>query len=214
MSVLMPSVPTFSDSRLPALLTQARLRRAGLGVFFRPKQLEAAGIGYEQLRRLVANGTVEHVARGLYHLSSAEPTEQHDLAAACAKAPNAIVCLLSALQAHEIGTQVPREIWLAIPHKARAPRVPNARVRLLRFSGAAWRYGVIDAHFEGVPARITTPARTIVDCFRYERLIGREAAMEALREALRRKQVTADALYRALEALPSRRLRAVLEATA
>ena len=90
--------------------------------------------------------------------------------------------LLSALSVHEIGTQVPREVWLAIPHKARAPRVRVAKVRLLRFSGAAWTYGVEDTEFEGVPARITSPARTVVDCFRFQSLIGREAAHEALRD--------------------------------
>lgn len=195
-------------------LTQDRLRSAGLGVFFRPSQLEALGMGYDQLRNLVAAGTVERVARGLYRLADAEPTEQHTLAAACARVPRSIVCLLSALQVHGIGTQLPREVWLAIPHKARAPRVPGIKIRLLRFSGAAWSYGVSDTEFEGVHAHITDPARTVVDCFRFERLVGREAAMEALREGLRKKQVTTDALYRTLDVLPSRRLHRVLEAMA
>jgi predicted transcriptional regulator of viral defense system len=194
-------------------LTSDRLRDVGLGAFFRPNQLESLGIGYDQLRRLVAAGFVRRVGRGLYRLADAEATEHHTLAATCARVPRSVVCLLSALLVHGIGSQLPREVWLAIPHKARAPQVPGTRVRLLRFSGASWTYGVGDTQFEGVPARITNPARTVVDCFRFERLIGREAAMEALRDALRQKLVTADALFRTLEVLPSRRLRAVLEAT-
>ena len=162
----------------------------------------------------MAAGAVERVARGLYRLASAEPTERYSLAAVCAQVPRSVVCLLSALQVHGIGTQLPREVWLAIPHKARAPRVSGIKVRLLRFSRAAWSYGVSDTEFESVPARITNPARTVVDCFRFERLVGREAAMEALRDALRRKKVTIDALYRTLEVLPSRRLVRVLEAMA
>jgi predicted transcriptional regulator of viral defense system len=208
-------MPTFSPSQVkPASLTVDHLRRAGLGAVFRPSQLEAAGIGYEYLRRLVASGAVERIARGLYRLVAAEPTERHSLATVCARVPDSVVCLLSALQVHGIGSQLPSEVWLAIPHKARPPRVTGTKIRLLRFSGAAWTYGVANTEFEGVPARITNPTRTVVDCFRFERLVGREAAMEALRDALRRKRVTTDALFRTLEVLPSRRLRAVLEAMA
>lgn len=192
-------------------LKEDGLREAGLGAFFRPGQLEALGISYDHLQRLVAAGAVERVARGLYRLAEVEPTEQYTLAAVCARVPDSIVCLLSALNVHDIGTQLPADVWLAIPHKARAPRVPDIRIRLMRFSGAAWTYGVAKTHFEGVPARITNPARTVVDCFRFERLVGREAAMEALRDVLRHKIVTADQLTRTLEVLPSRRLSATLD---
>jgi predicted transcriptional regulator of viral defense system len=208
-------MPTFSEnSDQQGSLTIERLRRAGIGSIFRPTQLERAGIPYDRLRRLVAAGTVERIGRGVYRLVGAEPTERHTLAVVCARVPDSVVCLLSALQVHEIGSQLPAEVWLAIPHKARPPRMAGTRIRLLRFSGAAWTYGIARTEFEGVPARITNPARTIVDCFRFERLVGREAAMEALRDGLRRKRVTTDALFRTMEVLPSRRLRAVLEALA
>ena len=113
---------------------------------------------------------------------------------------------------HEIGTQLPRQVWIAIPHKARPPTLEDASVRLVRFSGAAWTYGVQETKFEDVPARITSPARTIVDCFRFQRLVWREAALEAVQEALRDRKVTTAALTRTLEVLPSRRLSAILEA--
>lgn len=196
-------------------LSEDRLRAAGLGAFFRPSQLEEAlGLDYNELRSLVASGTVEHVAHGLYHLADAEPTENHTLAAVCALVPRSIVCLLSALKVHGIGSQLPSEVWLAIPHKARAPRIGFTKVRLLRFSGAAWSYGVESIELEGVPARITSPARTVVDCFRFESQIGREAALEALRDVLRRRRVSIDALFRAEEVLPSRSLRAALQVIA
>jgi predicted transcriptional regulator of viral defense system len=133
---------------------------------------------------------------------------------ACARVPNSVVCLLSALRVHGIGTQAPATVWLAIPHKARVPRLPGLRLRLVRFSGPAWTFGVRATSFEGVPARITTPARTVVDCFRFERLVGREVAMEALEDALRQRKVTIAELARVEEILPSRRLRAVLDARA
>jgi len=190
---------------------EERLRQGGLGAFFRPGQVEEAGVSRQELRTLVRHGAVERVGRGLYRLADAEPTEHYSLAAVCARVPESIVCLLSALGVHEIGTQLPYEVWLAIPHKAEPPRISGIEVRLLRFSGAAWTYGIEHTQFEGVPARITSPARTIVDCFRFERRIGREAALEALHDALRERKVSVDALYHTLDVLPSRRLRAALE---
>ena len=192
-------------------LNQDTLHEAGIGNFFRPSQLEPLGIPYHKLRQLEAEETVERVGWGLYRLADAEPTERYSIASVCARVPHAIVCLLSALQVHEIGTQLPRQVWIAIPHKARPPSRGNVGIHLVRFSGAALRCGLQDTKFEEVPARITSPARTVVDCFRFQRLIGREAALEALREALRDRKVTASGLMRVLEVLPSRRLRAILE---
>lgn len=196
-------------SRKPALIE--RLRAAELGAFFRPSQVAEAGLTRDQLRTLVRRGKVDHIGRGLYRLADAEPTEDYSLAMACARVPNSVVCLLSALRVHGIGTQAPVAIWLGIPHKARGPRLPELRLRIVRFSGPAWTFGVKAIAFEGVPARITNPARTVADCFRFERLVGAETAMEALKDALRQRKVTLAELSRVEEVLPSRRLRAALD---
>ncbi len=184
---------------------------AGLGSFFRPSQLESAGLSRDRLRTLVRRGEVEHVGRGIYRLARADPTENYSLAMACARVPNSVVCLVSALRVHEIGTQSPAEVWLAIPHKARAPRCLSLRLRIVRFTGAAWTYGVKETSFEGVPARITSPARSVVDCFRFERLVGAEIAMEAFHDALRQRKTTVAELSRVERMFPSRRLRAALD---
>lgn len=188
-----------------------RLRAAGITGFFRPGQLEAAELTRDQIPALLRSGAVERVGRGLYRIADAEPTENYSLAMACARVPNSIVCLLSALRVHGIGTQAPAEVWLAIPHKARAPRLRELRLRIVRFSGPAWSFGVQTTEFEGVPARITSPARTVADCFRFERLVGPETAIEALQDALRQRKVTVAELARVVEVLPSRRLRAALD---
>ena len=185
-------------------LSANRLRTAGLGAFFRPSQVAALGITYDQLRRLEADGSVERIARGLYRLASAEITEHYTTASVCARVPGAIVCLLSALLAHDIGTQLPRHVWIAIPHKARSPKVPELPIRVIRFSGPSLRYGVRQTEFEGVPGRITSPARTVVDCFRFRRLIGMDVAMEATREALRERKASVDEIWRAAEACRAR----------
>ncbi len=185
---------------------------ARLGAFFRPKDAEEVGLTYDTLRGLVRDGAVERVSWGLYRRLDMDPTENHSLARACARLPEAIVCLLSALQVHGIGTRVPAQVWLAVANKARAPVSRGIKIRLVRFSGAAWTYGVVPVEFEGVTTRITDPARTVVDCFRYESRVGREAGKEALYDALAQKKVTVDALYRALDVLPSTKLRATLAA--
>lgn len=188
-----------------------RFRDAGLGAFFRPSDLEAAGMTRHQLPTLVRSGQVERIGRGLYRLTAWPPTEDYSLAMACARAPNSIVCLLSALRVHGIGTQASAAVWLAIPHKAHPPRLRELRLRIVRFSGPAWTVGVEEIEFEGVPARITSPARTVADCFRFERLVGPEAAMEAMQDGLRRRIVTIAELSRVNDVLPSRRLSAALD---
>jgi predicted transcriptional regulator of viral defense system len=187
-------------------------RIARLGGFFRPSKAKEAGISDGDLHGMVRDGLVEHVSWGLYRRADVEPTENHSLAAVCARVPQAIVCLLSALQVHGIGTRVPAGVWIAVPNKARAPRLRGIKLQLVRFSGPALTCGVEAIDLEGVAARITSPARTVIDCFRFERRIGREAAKEALYDALQRRLVTVDAIYRVLDELPSTRLRATLEA--
>lgn len=180
-------------------LKQEWLQDKGIGSFFRPQDLVPVGIGFGELQKLVDAGTVERLARGLYRLVNAKPTEHDSLAAVCARVPSAIVCLLSALTYYEIGTQMPTRIWIAIPHKARAPRLQGFPIRLVRFSGPALHYGIKSIRLEGVPARITSPARTVVDTFRFRRIVGRDVALEALRESLRERKVTADDIWRAAE---------------
>jgi len=183
-------------------LNQSQLEQAGLGAFFRPRDLDPLGINTAELRQLATAGVVERISRGLYHLAEAEPTEHHSLAAVCARVPDAVLCLLTALRYHELGTQLPREVWIGIARKARAPQLPALPVRVVRFNAAQLQYGVEDVRLEGVPARITNPARTVVDCFHpwQLRLVGQVVALEALREVLLARKATPDEIARTDEA--------------
>ena len=174
-----------------------RLRSSGLGSFFRPRDAEAAGITYAELRRLEKGDMVEREARGLYHRTDMELTRFHDIAAVCARVPEAVVCLLTALDVHEIGTQLPRQIWIAIPQRDRTPTQTERSVRVMRFSGASLRYGVEDIEFEGVRARITNAARTVVDCFRFRSRVGYDVALEALDDVLLDRKASRDQIWRA-----------------
>lgn len=185
-------------------LTPARLEAAGIGAFFRPRDLEALEIPFAELQRLVAGGVVEKVGPGLYRLAEAEPSEFETLAMVASAIPGAIVCLLSALTLHGIGTQVPHEVWLALDRKARKPSRVPARVHIVRFSGPALNYGIESRPILGVQVHVTSPARTIVDCFRYRSKIGLDVALEALREGIKMRAVTVDEIVRAAEVLRAR----------
>ncbi len=184
----------------------ASLQDLGPQTFFRARDAAELGVHSRALRELADEGAVERVARGLYRITAAELTEHYSLAAVCARVPEAIVCLLTALNVYELGTQLPRKVWIAIPHKARAPRAPELPIRVVRFSGASLHYGIVETTFDGVPARITSPARTVVDCFRFRRLFGIHVAFEVLRDALHDRKATADQIWRAAEACRAKSL--------
>jgi predicted transcriptional regulator of viral defense system len=180
-------------------LTKARLEAAGVGAFFRPRDLEPLGISFKQLQGLVSRGAVEKLGEGLYRLSEIEPTELETIAMVASAVPHAIMCLLSALWIHDIGTQSPHEVWIALNRKSRAPARLPTKVRIVRFSGAMLTYGVMRRSVLGVPVSITSPARTVVDCFRYRNKFGIDVAMEALRDAIRRRKTTVDEISRAAD---------------
>ena len=148
---------------------------------------------------MVRRSEVERVARGLYRLSDASATEHETLATVAARVPGAVVCLLSALQFHGIGTQSPRHVWIAIDRKARLPRMGHLPVRVVRFSEALMQTGIGTHKVQGVTVRMTSPARTVVDCFRYRRKIGLDIALEALQDAIRSKVTTAAAIMKMAE---------------
>ena len=189
-------------------LSVAELQAAGIGAFFRPRDIDSLGVSYRQLRRLVAAGAVEDLGGGLYRLSKIEPTELETVAMVAAAVPHAVVCLMTALRVHEIGTESPHEVWIAIDRKARRPARTPAQVRVVRFSKAMLTYGVVRRRMLGVPVSITSPARTVVDCFRYRNKFGVDTALEALRDTLRQRLATVDEIMRAASVC---RARTVLE---
>jgi predicted transcriptional regulator of viral defense system len=168
-------------------------RRKGL---FRLSEAIAAGIHPEHVRRLTNRGDLTRVGRGLYALPAQQATEYHTLAEIAKRVPKGIVCLLTALRFHGLGTQNPREVWVAVDRRAGIPRVDFAPVRIVRISGEALTSGVDPHNIENVPVRITSPARTVVDCFKFRNKIGIDVAVEALREYRRLRKGTADELWR------------------
>ena len=180
-------------------LDTAELREAGIGAFFRPRDLAPLGISHRRLQGLVSRGIAENFGNGLYRLTEVPATELETIAMVAAAIPNSVVCLLTALHFHDIGTQSPHETWIALDRKARKPAHHRTRLRIVRFSGPMLTYGVLHRTALGVPFRITSPARTVVDCFRYRNKFGIDVALEALDDVLRSRTATVDEIMRAAE---------------
>lgn len=162
---------------------------------FRLKEARALGLHPEQIRRLTRQGHLTRLGRGLYAPATAEPGEYHTLAEVAKRVPRGIVCLLTALRFHALGTQHPREVWLAVDRRAAIPKLDVVPVRIVRMSGAALTTGIEEHQVEGVTVRVTSPARTVVDCFKFRNKIGVDVAVEALRDYRRMKAGTVDELW-------------------
>ncbi len=161
----------------------------------RPLDLDSHGLPREYLSRLYRKGLLAKTGRGLYVHPDAEPTEQRTLAEVSKRVPEGVVCLVSALQYHELTTQMPPVVWLAIDRKARLPRVPQLPLKIVRFSGKALTEGIEEQKIEGVPVKVYSAAKTVADCFKYRNKIGLDIAVEALRECLRYHKCLNDDLY-------------------
>lgn len=189
---MIPHMPRTDRARVLDLA-----RRSG---FVEARSVARAGIHTQVLTRLVAEGALERVARGRYRLASAEITEHHGLVLASVAAPHGVVCLLSALAFHDIGTQLPAEVWFAIERGRSEPRVPGLRIRVVRYSGPAFSHGIERHRIEGQPVRVYGVAKTLADLFKARHRVGLDVALEALREAWRDRRFTMDDLDRAARA--------------
>jgi len=165
----------------------------------RPRDLDELGIPREYLRRLCDEGVLERPGRGIYVATGAEPGENQTLAEACRRVPRGVVCLLSALRFHDLTTQAPFEIWMAIPPKAWLPQVDYPPLRIVRFSGEALAYGVEGHVIEKVAAQVYSPAKTVADCFKFRNKIGLDVAIEALRDCWHQRRATMDQLWEAAQ---------------
>ncbi len=167
----------------------ARLPKSAQPSILTARDFQTQGIPREYLSRRHRSGQLERVARGIYRQPEAQVTEHHDLAVAALRVPRGVVCLLSALQFHELTTQLPGEIWLALDRKAHRPNsTDGTSLRIVRFSGAALAEGVEEHTIEGVRVRIYNPAKTVADSFKYRNKIGVDVAIEALRDVWRKRQ--------------------------
>lgn len=161
----------------------------------RARDLTAQALPTILLSRLVAAGKLERVARGIYSLPGQALSEHRSLAEVSLRMPRGVVCLLSALRVHGIGTQAPFEVWLAIPPHTPTPRLDQPALRVVRMSGPALSEGVEPIDIDGVQVPVFSAAKTVADCFKFRNKIGLDVALEALRDGWAQRKLTMDALW-------------------
>ncbi|MCX8492764.1 MAG: type IV toxin-antitoxin system AbiEi family antitoxin domain-containing protein [Chthoniobacterales bacterium] len=171
---------------LPKALKKAPVQRM--------RDLESLGLSRPRVRSLVDQGVLEKASRGLYILRSADVTENRTLAEVGKRVPHGVICLLSALRFHDLTTQSPHEVWIALERSAWSPKLEHLNLRIVRFSGIAFEEGHQEHIIEGVPVQITSPAKTVADCFKYRNKIGIDVALEALRQVRRKRLCSLDEL--------------------
>jgi len=179
--------------------TNALLRIATKGTV-RARDLDTGKIPRAYLRRLTERGLLEQVDRGLYRRANAPVTELTSVADVAKRVPHAIVCLLSALQIHELTTEAPHAVWIMIDRHARVPKLRYPKLEIVWASGRARTHGIERRTIEGVRVQLTTPAKTVADCFRYRRHVGLDVALAALRDYFRKHRGGIDALVAAARA--------------
>ena len=148
-------------------------------------------------RAVLAGWSLDRILPMLQKISDAPLTEHHGLARVGARVPHGVVCLLSALQFHDIGTQSPSDVWLALPRGTWEPRCDWPPMRFVRLSGPALTALVQEHVVEGIRVRVYSPAKTVVDCFRFRNKIGLDVALEALRDCLKQRKASIDDLWKA-----------------
>jgi predicted transcriptional regulator of viral defense system len=162
----------------------------------RTRDVCAAGGSRVTLAKLVQDGHLSKLGRGLYALPDRPFSENGALAEVLAKSKHGVVCLISALRFHELTTQQSSEIWLTIPHKAHPPKFDHPPLRIVHMSGEAMTAGIENANIGGANVRVFCLAKTVADCFKFRNKLGLDVALEALNEAWSARRVTMDELWR------------------
>ena len=162
----------------------------------RASDLDAISAPRVVLTRLTTAGVLERVGRGLYRLPSHSGSEHEGLATIATKVPQAVFCLLTALQFHELTTQLPRQIWIAMPRGSHVPRIDYPPVKMVQMTGDVYSEGVETVERDGVALRVYGVAKTVADCFKHRNKIGLDVALEALKDVRAKRKASADDLWR------------------
>jgi predicted transcriptional regulator of viral defense system len=169
------------------------VKKAGI---LRPRDLAAHGLPRTHLQRLCEQGLLERISYGLYRVVVAGLTEKQSLAETARRVPDGVLCLLTALQFHELTTQSPHEVWVAVRAKAWRPKAGTVPLRIFHLSGPAFEHGVEAHEVGGVTLRVYSAAKTVADCFKFRSKVGLDVALEALRDYRKRNSGGMDALWR------------------
>lgn len=181
------------DTTLPTEQVLALVQEKGI---VRPRDVAALGLSPTHLQRLYEQGRIQRSGRGVYLPVDAQPDEHLSLSETALRSPNGVICLISALEFHGLTTQLPHEVWLALPPRVYHPRSEWPPLKVVSMTGAAFTEGIEEHLLNGVTVRIYSPAKTVADCFRFRNKVGLDVALEALKDIRRKRVATLDELWR------------------
>ena len=162
----------------------------------RTAQALKAGIHPKTLYAMRDSGVLELISRGVFRLSDSPPLSNPDLVTVAARVPSGVICLISALSFHEITTQIPHDVHVALPRGAEEPRLDYPPIRTYRFTGEAFTAGVDAYDLDGVSISIYSPEKTLADCFKFRNKVGLDTVVEAIRFYRERRSIKVDDLMR------------------
>ena len=168
-------------------------RRGGM---LRTSQAIALGVHPRTLYMLRDAGRLQQISRGLYRLAELPELGNPDLATVAARLPQGVICLISALTFHDITTQIPHQVDVAVPRGTKQPRLEFPPIRVFRFSTPMFQAGIETHRVDDVKLRVYNTAKTVVDCFKFRNRIGIDVAIEALKLCRERKTVRAQELLK------------------
>jgi predicted transcriptional regulator of viral defense system len=171
------------------------LLRSPSGVF-RTGEAIKSGVHSRTLYTLRDQGVLEQLGRGMYRFADLPKLGNPDLATVALKVPKGVICLISALSWHEMTTEIPHEVYLALLRGAEPPRMEHPPLRIFWFQGAAFAEGVEEHVIDSIRVRVYSPEKTLADCFKYRNKIGMDVVLEALKLYKQRRRFKADELIR------------------
>ena len=207
----MPQIIKEKESRAVKRVKELFYARSGT---FRVSDAMKAGFHPRTIYNMKDKGLIVRLSRGMYRFADLPAMSNPDLAIIAMKIPKGVICLISALSYHEITTEIPHEVYLALPRSTEPPRLDYPPLRVFWFGRHAFEEGIEQHDVDGVLIRVYSPEKTLADCFKYRNKIGIDVALEALKNYRRKKQFNVDELmYYAKVCRVERVMRPYVEAT-
>jgi predicted transcriptional regulator of viral defense system len=179
----------------PALAKAKDVFRKHGGIMRMAKAVQV-GIHRNTLYAMRDAGVIEQLSRGLFRLADTPPLANPDLVAVARRVPSGVICLISALALHDLTTQIPHEVWLAVPRNSEPPRVDYPPIRVFRFANQAFAAGIETRDMEGTKVKVYSREKTLADCFKYRNKIGLDTTVEALKRYKQQGRINADSIFR------------------
>lgn len=187
----MPPIIEKSDT---AAIRRARVLLHPQKGTFRTGEAVRAGVHPRTIYAMRDQGVIERMGCGMYRFADMPSLGNPDLVTVAMKVPKGVICLISALSYHELTTEIPHEIYLALPRGAEPPRLDYPPLRIFWFSGTAFTEGIEQHDVDSIPVRVYNPEKTLADCFKYRNKIGLDVVLDALKFYRQRKRFQADDL--------------------